>query len=163
MLSAIHIQRDKCRDNYHLTGAYRGSPHQRCNLSYFNNRYLPVVMQSLRGYDSHMIIKNAFEITQQTGNRKIKAEPNSKNKFMAFSVSKGINIFQSLLMHNDAFSGIYIFSVPGDIAGGTITTTTGSSLSTSGNMRSEWNCIRQAWSILNYRMHWHKSSTITMF
>ena len=28
----------RCRDHDHLTGAYRGCTHQKCNLTYFNNR-----------------------------------------------------------------------------------------------------------------------------
>ena len=50
----------RCRDHDHLTRAYRGCTHQKCNLTYFNNRYIPVVMHSVRGYDSHLIIKKAF-------------------------------------------------------------------------------------------------------
>ena len=65
------------RDHDHLTGAYRGCTHQKCNLTYFNNRYIPVVMHNLRGYDCHLIIKKAFEINEQIGNRNIDGIPNS--------------------------------------------------------------------------------------
>ena len=76
----------RCRDHDHLTGAYRGCTHQKCNLTYFNNRYIPVVMHNLRGYCSHLIIKKAFEINEHIGNRKIYGIPNSNNKFMSVSL-----------------------------------------------------------------------------
>ena len=76
----------RCRDHDHLTGAYRGCTHQTCNLTYFNNMYIPVVMHNLRGYDSHLTIRKAFEINEQIGNRKIDGTPNSIDKFMSFSL-----------------------------------------------------------------------------
>ena len=74
------------RDHDHLTRAYRGCTHQKCNLTYFNNRYIPVVMHNLWGYDSRLIIKKAFEIDEQIGNRKIDGIPNSNEKFISFSI-----------------------------------------------------------------------------
>ena len=43
-------------------------------------------MHNLRGYDSHLIIKKAFEINEQIGNRKIDGIPNSNEKLMNFSI-----------------------------------------------------------------------------
>ena len=43
-------------------------------------------MHNLRGYDSHLIIKKAFEINEQIDNRKIDGIPNSSEKFMSFSI-----------------------------------------------------------------------------
>lgn len=40
----------------------------------------------MKGYDSHLIIKQAFEINNKLGNRKIDAIPNSYEKIMTFSV-----------------------------------------------------------------------------
>ncbi|MFM7982648.1 MAG: hypothetical protein ACKPKO_25330, partial [Candidatus Fonsibacter sp.] len=39
-----------------------------------------------KGYDSHLIIRQSFEINQKLGNKKIKAIPNSNEKFMSFSI-----------------------------------------------------------------------------
>ena len=44
----------KVRDNCHITGKYRGAAHTRCNINYYNNRYLSVVFHNLKGYDSHL-------------------------------------------------------------------------------------------------------------
>ena len=75
-----------CRVHAHLRGAYRGCTHQKCNLAYFNNRYISVEMHNLRGYCSNLIIKKAFEIYDQIGNRKIDGITNSNEKFMIFSI-----------------------------------------------------------------------------
>ncbi len=41
---------------------------------------------TIKGYDSHLIIKQAFEINYKIANRKIDAIPNSYEKFMTFSI-----------------------------------------------------------------------------
>ena len=84
----------KVRDHCHRTGNYRGAAHNACNINYFNNRYLPVVFHNLRGYDSHLILKKAFEIIKEGEN--INAIPNSGEKFMTFSIGnlKFIDSFQ---------------------------------------------------------------------
>ena len=74
----------KVRDHCHRTGSYRGAAHNACNINYYSNRYLPIVFHNLRGYDSHLIIKKAFEVMK--GTEKIDAIPNSGEKFMTFSI-----------------------------------------------------------------------------
>ena len=55
-----------------------------------------MIFHNLKGYDSHLIIKQAFEINNKIGNRKIDAIPNSYEKFMTFSIGdlKFIDSFQ---------------------------------------------------------------------
>jgi hypothetical protein len=72
----------KVRDHDHRTGKYRGACHCKCNINYFSNRYLPIVFHNLRGYDGHIIIKEAFNI----GNDNISAIPNSFEKFMTIKI-----------------------------------------------------------------------------
>jgi hypothetical protein len=76
----------RCRDHDHRTGKYRWATHQKCNINYFCNRYVPVVFHILRGYDSHFIIKQAHEILSEINNPKIDAIPNSYEKFMSFNI-----------------------------------------------------------------------------
>jgi hypothetical protein len=52
----------KVRDHCHLTGAYRGAAHKMCNIHYhFINMKIPVFCHSMKGYDSHFIVKQAHE------------------------------------------------------------------------------------------------------
>ena len=43
-------------------------------------------MHNLKGYDSHLIIKEAFNINKKLGDRKIDAIPNSYEKFMSITI-----------------------------------------------------------------------------
>ena len=52
----------KVRDHDHRTGAYRGACHSSCNINFFQNRYLPVFVHNLRGYDAHLILREAFDV-----------------------------------------------------------------------------------------------------
>ena len=47
----------RVRDHDHRTGKYRGAAHSTCNINYFANRYLPVVMHNLKGYAGHLLIQ----------------------------------------------------------------------------------------------------------
>ena len=76
----------KVKDHCHLTGTYRGAAHNKCKFYFFCNRFLPVVMHHLKGYDSHLIIKEAFNINKTLGDRKIDAIPNSYEKFMSIAI-----------------------------------------------------------------------------
>ncbi len=76
----------KCRDHDHRTGKFRGATHNKCNINYFCNRYLPIVSHNLRGYDSHLIIKKAYDISTRLNNPKFDVIPNSYEKFMSFNI-----------------------------------------------------------------------------
>jgi len=76
----------KVRNHDHRTGRFRGAAHNKCKINYFSNRFLPKVFHNLKGYDSHMIIKKAYEINNQLGNKNIDVIPNSYEKFMSFSI-----------------------------------------------------------------------------
>jgi hypothetical protein len=86
----------KCRDHDHRTGQFRGATHNKCNINYFTNRYLPVVFHNLRGYDSHLIIKKAYDISSKLNNPHFDVIPNSYEKFMSFNIGslKFIDSFQ---------------------------------------------------------------------
>ncbi len=57
--------RNKVRDHDHRTGKYRGACHSGCNINYYHIRYLPVFVHNLRGYDAHLILKEAFEVVEK--------------------------------------------------------------------------------------------------
>lgn len=71
----------KVRDRDRRTGHYRGAARNACNINYFTNRYLPVAFHNLRGYDSHLTLKKAFDVA---GADKTRAIANSGETFMTF-------------------------------------------------------------------------------
>lgn len=54
------------KDHCHITGKYRGSAHQDCNVSYFQLKFLdmkiPVTFCHLQDYDSHFIKQGIGQI-----------------------------------------------------------------------------------------------------
>ena len=46
----------KVRDHDHISGAYRGAAHSKCNLLKRRQRKIPVFLHNFRGYDSHLIV-----------------------------------------------------------------------------------------------------------
>ena len=58
----------KVRDHCHITGKYRGSAHQECNLKLRVNLEelkIPVIFHNLRGYDSHFIMQEIGAIVKK--------------------------------------------------------------------------------------------------
>ena len=58
----------KVRDHCHITGKYRGSAHQECNLKLRVNPEeikIPVIFHNLRGYDSHFIMQEIGAIVKK--------------------------------------------------------------------------------------------------
>ena len=97
----------KVRDHCHITGKYRGSAHQECNLKLRVNPEelkIPVIFHNLRGYDSHFtmqeigaIVKN-YEYTNKKGQKcqmNINAIPNNMEKYMAFMLGNHLTFLDS--------------------------------------------------------------------
>ena len=83
-MDGCHICGKKCtdkdvrfRDHCHITGKFRGSAHQECNLKLRikpENLKLPVIFHNLRGYDSHFIMQEIGEIANKHGYTNKKGE-----------------------------------------------------------------------------------------
>jgi len=57
----------RVRDHCHITGKYRGSAHQECNLKLKinpDNIKIPVIFHNLKGYDSHFIMQKIGQIAK---------------------------------------------------------------------------------------------------
>ena len=48
---------NKVRDHCQITGRYRGAAHWSCNINLKLTKKIPVIFHNLRGYDSHLLIK----------------------------------------------------------------------------------------------------------
>ena len=75
----------------HITGKFRGSAHQECNLKLKikpEDIKIPVIFHNLQGYDSHFIMQQIGEIAKNHAYKKkqhlkINAIPSNMEKYMA--------------------------------------------------------------------------------
>ena len=100
-------QDTKVRDHCHITGKYRGSAHQECNLELKVNPKelkIPVIFHNLRGYDSHFIMQEIGEIAKNHTYKNNKGEerqmtinviPNNMEKYMAFMLGNHLTVLDS--------------------------------------------------------------------
>ena len=99
----IYTDKDvRIRDHCHITGKFRGSAHQECNLKLRikpENIKIPVIFHNLRGYDSHFIMQQIGEIAKKHGGKQdlnINAIPNNIEKYMAFMLGNNLTFIDSL-------------------------------------------------------------------
>ena len=97
----------RVRDHCHITGKYRGSAHQECNLKLRVNPEevkIPVIFHNLRGYDSHFIMQEIGEIVKKYTYKNKKGEkcqmninaiPNNMEKYMAFMLGNHLTFIDS--------------------------------------------------------------------
>lgn len=87
----------RVRDHCHITGNYRGSAHQDCNLKLRINPKefnFPVIFHNLRVYDSHFIMQEIGNIGKEH-DLEINCIPNNMEKYMAFMLGKHLIFFDS--------------------------------------------------------------------
>ena len=97
----------RVKDHCHITGKFRGSAHQECNLKLTLNPdkiKIPVTFHNLRGYDSHFIMQEIGAIVKnhtfknKKGEEKqmnINAIPNNMEKYMAFMLGNHLTFIDS--------------------------------------------------------------------
>ena len=97
----------RVRDHCHITGKFRGSAHQECNLKLRikpEDTKIPIIFHNLQGYDSHFIMQQIGEIAKnyaykdQKGKErplKINAIPNNMEKYMAFMLGNHLTFIHS--------------------------------------------------------------------
>ena len=98
----------RVRDHCHITGKFRGSAHQECNLKLRINPKeikIPVIFHNLKGYDSHFIMQEIGAIVKKHTYKNKKGEdkqmninaiPNNMEKYMAFMI--GTNLTFTLIV-----------------------------------------------------------------
>ena len=91
----------KVRDHGHIRGKYGGAGHFNCNANLKLHKKVPVIFHNLRGYDSHLIIKEMerFDV-------KISVIPNGLEKYMAFKVNKNLVFIDSMLFMNSSLNSL---------------------------------------------------------
>ena len=97
----------RVRDHCHITGKFRGSAHQKCNLKLRikpDDIKIPVIFHNLRGYDSHFIMQQIGEIAKKHAYKNKKGEkqdlnintiPNNIEKYMAFMSGNHLTFIDS--------------------------------------------------------------------
>ena len=95
------------RDHCHITGKFRGSSHQECNLKLrikAEDIKIPIIFHNLRGYDSHFMMQQIGEIAKKPAYTNIKGEkqdlsinaiPNNMEKYMAFMLGNHLTFIDS--------------------------------------------------------------------
>ena len=103
-----YIDKDiRVKDHCHITGEFRGSAHQDCNLKLRIKPAtikIPVLFHNLRGYDSHFIMQQIGEIAKKHTYKNKRGEechmninciPNNMEKYMAFMLGNHLVFLDS--------------------------------------------------------------------
>ncbi|KAL9979619.1 hypothetical protein ACROYT_G017302 [Oculina patagonica] len=97
----------RVRDHCHITGKYRGSAHQECNLKLRiepDKIKIPVIFHNLKGYDSHFIMQEIGAIVKNHTYKNKKGEikemninaiANNMEKYMAFMLGTHLTFLDS--------------------------------------------------------------------
>ena len=92
---------EKVRDYCHMTGKYRGAAHWSCNINLKLTKKIPVIFPNLRGYDSHLIIKEIGQFDV-----KVSIIPNGLEKYMAFTINKNLVFIDSMQFMNSSLDSL---------------------------------------------------------
>ena len=92
---------DKVRDHCHITEKYRCAANWSCNINLKLSKKILVLFHNLRGYDSHLIIKeiSKFDV-------KMSVIPNVLEKYMAFTTNKSLVFIDSMQFMNSSLDSL---------------------------------------------------------
>ena len=106
----------RVRDHCHVTGKYRGSAHEKCNLNFYLTDKIPVVFHNLKGYDSHFIMqeigniakKNVYfdEKKKKYYNMNINVIPCNMEKYLAFMLGRHLVFIDSFQFMSSSLSNL---------------------------------------------------------
>ena len=108
----------RVRDHCLITGKFRGSAHQDCNLKLRikpDNIKIPVIFHNLRGYDSHFIMQQIGEIAKKHAYKNKRGEecqmninciPNNMEKYLAFMLGNHLIFLDSLQFMNSSLDNL---------------------------------------------------------
>ena len=87
----------RVRDHCHVTGKFRGSAHQECNLKLkvnTTNVKIPVIFHNLRGCDAHFTMQEIGKIGKEK-NLGINCIPNNMERYIAFMLDSHLVFLDS--------------------------------------------------------------------
>ena len=95
------VEDNKVRDHGHVTGKYRGSARWSCNINLRLTKKVPPIFHNLRGYDSHLIIKEIgkFDVG-------VSVIPNGLEKYMAFKINNNLVFIDSMQFMNSILDAL---------------------------------------------------------
>ena len=83
------------RDHDHVIWKYRRFAHRSCNIDLKLTKNVPLMFHSLKGYGSHLIIKEIGK-----SDVKLSVTPNGLEKYMAFTINKNLVFIDSMQFVN---------------------------------------------------------------
>ena len=86
---------EKVGDHCQVTGRYRNAAHFSCNANLKSSKTTPAIFHNLRGYDSHLIIKEVSKFDV-----KVRVIPNGLEKYMDFTINKYLVLIDSMQFMN---------------------------------------------------------------
>ena len=116
----------RVHDHCHITGKYRGSAHQECNLKLRvnpENIKIPVIFHNLRGYDSHFIMQEIGSVVKKHAYKNKKGEevqmninaiPNNMEKYMAFMLGNHLTFIDSFQFMSSNLEKL-VKNLPGEL------------------------------------------------
>ena len=89
------------RDHCHITEKFRSAAHFSCNANFKLNKKVHVIFHNIKGYDSHLIIKeiSKFDV-------KVSVIPNGLEKYMAFTINRNLVFIDSMQFINSSLDSL---------------------------------------------------------
>ena len=103
------------RDHSHVTGRYRGSAPQSCNLNFKVTKKIPVVFHNLRGYDGHLIMQQIGRVCKERSwvdekgkkhQMNVNVIPNGMEKYTAFTMGQRLVFIDSFQFMSSSLASL---------------------------------------------------------
>jgi hypothetical protein len=75
----------KVRDHCHLCARYRGAAHSSCNVQYYLDRKVVVMLHNLKNYDGHLIMQELGSVAHEM-KLELSCVPKSTEEYLSFTV-----------------------------------------------------------------------------
>ena len=93
------VRDKKVRAYCHVTGKYRVAAHWSCNINLKSTKKIPVIFHNLRGYTSHLTIKEISKFD-------VSFIPNGLEKYMAFTINRNLVFIDSMQFMNSSLDSL---------------------------------------------------------